>query len=1126
MRRKVKILTSLSFFVCLFFAIGSTNFKLKQPKKFPFINNQVYAACCADGTCFSTNPESNYPVNQPDINFWDTRTYDSGLSGIMGLIPFDHPDDPNGLPPQLTTLIENTPRPAVSSLHQVCEWNWVNNSRAGAIQRPIDLPPEYDFATLVGFATSAGQKILVPESDYSIGGGNEVLVLYATENRITIKYTGEDSIASGYAVHLSNFNVRDEVLQAYQEANANGRQQLPALPAGCILGTAKSSEILVAIRDTGAFMDPRWSINDWWQTSTPASANTECKPEDFEPLESKRPETKDLDTYFLPSLLRVDYVKQSSVDPLKDKYIHNLVIDQGYQVYMPSPELTITQNTKGDWEAFMDWLDKSPGVDTHIFGTENQYSLDLKNGRIPLFRGSEASENTEKISSFEGYFASNNPDTEEMTTKGVLNGLLSLEQQCQVKVNNLKTAKDFCLEKEDGASLLNPELCALHEQIPNSDYYLFSTEAGANAGHPDLLTAFNNSGLSCEQLAQPWSENTGVDRQEFLDIQGAIMAMPFSLDKVYRWAFIIIAPLIDEDQAEPLFSACGMGNGEEPEDRFCMLWKPNSGGAEPLNRYAHAPIFGAFKIPMFGTNKIRSLKYFQDASEITADSLLSLNQQKAVKEKIGLLPTEEKPDIRSAINGKIEEVQEIAASEDERIMSLQIFCRGMPMCDCAHDSCPLRRALVDIINAQARTSYSFIGDPAPHVMAEKAGDINTSSFISYQPSRIFNPQFDIGKDVFFLAQRDGESGLWRWGLKVKDTDNLGDINDEQHQEVKVFVVAPIDNDNSALAYLEESMKSFFTQQLSEKMIETNCLADGEGKCGELPLFYPYAGASFGFKSMDTQHFHDPSKSNQCPCADGGFPPTCIRTQCENNSASVIEDDQNVGLYLPGARFGWYVRKIQETMHQIGSIGHDYITSCERTEDLFLGRCGGADYGPGGRPSNGSSGEEGYQYTDEQRTANCRPVTNSDSPCTVEKLTPIIKNYPANKNLTSEEIAIRALQASVICHAESGGDVEASNKTCLEGTSIGYAIGPFQINLLAHGCPQYFEYTRTPPGCTLLVDQSYVDNCENMVRENNLDYTMQISQGGEDWSAWETARPGTCGPILDEIAENPDISFSN
>ena len=104
----------------------------------------------------------------------------------------------------------------------------------------------------------------MPPSGYGIGQGYAVLVLYADSQRITLKYTGEDSVVHGYAVHVEGVCVEPSLLALYERMNAGGRGQLPALRAGQALGRARGNEIQVAIRDTGRFMDPR-TRKDWWR---------------------------------------------------------------------------------------------------------------------------------------------------------------------------------------------------------------------------------------------------------------------------------------------------------------------------------------------------------------------------------------------------------------------------------------------------------------------------------------------------------------------------------------------------------------------------------------------------------------------------------------------------------------------------------------------------------------------------------------------------------------------------------------------------------------------------------------------------------------------------------------------
>jgi len=79
-----------------------------------------------------------------------------------------------------------------------------------------------------------------------------------------LKYTREDNVVAGYTLHLENICVDANLLALYRQLNAAGRSELPALRPGQSLGRASGSEIDAAIRDSGAFLDPR-SRKDWWQ---------------------------------------------------------------------------------------------------------------------------------------------------------------------------------------------------------------------------------------------------------------------------------------------------------------------------------------------------------------------------------------------------------------------------------------------------------------------------------------------------------------------------------------------------------------------------------------------------------------------------------------------------------------------------------------------------------------------------------------------------------------------------------------------------------------------------------------------------------------------------------------------
>ena len=165
--------------------------------------------------------------------------------------------------------------PALIGFYRVYNWNWAPSPDPGSRGDPITSYP----VTALGLQTTPGEILHVPTSGYDIGGGMEVLVLFADEDTVALRYTREDSSGSlGYTVHLDNICTDPNLLALYSSLDEpNGPRyvyvppenrpysyDLPNLYAGQPLGIARSTEIVVAIVDTGTFMDPR-SCNEWWQ---------------------------------------------------------------------------------------------------------------------------------------------------------------------------------------------------------------------------------------------------------------------------------------------------------------------------------------------------------------------------------------------------------------------------------------------------------------------------------------------------------------------------------------------------------------------------------------------------------------------------------------------------------------------------------------------------------------------------------------------------------------------------------------------------------------------------------------------------------------------------------------------
>lgn len=228
---------------------------------FPFAGKEIPPGGCPfiSGESYSTVAIISAPTNppaqiHPDLNL-ALRGYIT-TTATLGLVDIGGGSDV--FAPQLYGLFQDNRTPIFSSASRVYDWNWACNCRGALLTNWA--------VTLAGMATTPGEIIRVPGSGYDIGrmpGGFEVMVLYATPNRLTLKYTREDNVIQGYTIHLENICVEPSLLYLYNLMNSAGRVSLPALFAGQGVGRAVGNEMGVAIRDNGMFLDPR-SRKDWW----------------------------------------------------------------------------------------------------------------------------------------------------------------------------------------------------------------------------------------------------------------------------------------------------------------------------------------------------------------------------------------------------------------------------------------------------------------------------------------------------------------------------------------------------------------------------------------------------------------------------------------------------------------------------------------------------------------------------------------------------------------------------------------------------------------------------------------------------------------------------------------------
>lgn len=183
----------------------------------------------------------------------------------LSLVDYGGATDANA--PKLNGIFEPNRTPAILATYQHRGWNWADTG--SNIAPPYGTPGPVVTtwpAHVIDLAVTPGEVLQIPERGIVIWSGNLVaLVLYAGERELTIAYARNDSVG-GYVVHLLNFCVDANLLSAYRSQLANGHRatgQLPALRVGQRIGTALEPWLTVAVRDGGAFMDPR-SRKDWW----------------------------------------------------------------------------------------------------------------------------------------------------------------------------------------------------------------------------------------------------------------------------------------------------------------------------------------------------------------------------------------------------------------------------------------------------------------------------------------------------------------------------------------------------------------------------------------------------------------------------------------------------------------------------------------------------------------------------------------------------------------------------------------------------------------------------------------------------------------------------------------------
>jgi hypothetical protein len=240
---------------------------IRGPQVCPSSSNRSYS----QGPVYQRDGDN--PVrpawNHADKNI-ELRGYELTTGHNLGFIGSPS-DDPQG-PPQIAQLFNPARVPVFTNGYRIHNWNWAASPAPGTRGGLDSSWP----ITVMGMGTTRGESLRVPDSGYEIGQGKEVIVLFADANSILLKYTRDDSIVGGYALHVDNICTDVNLLSKYNQLDGPARNtfhggyvggtdyDLVTLSALEVFGTARGSEIRVAIVDQGTWMDLRYCA-DWWQ---------------------------------------------------------------------------------------------------------------------------------------------------------------------------------------------------------------------------------------------------------------------------------------------------------------------------------------------------------------------------------------------------------------------------------------------------------------------------------------------------------------------------------------------------------------------------------------------------------------------------------------------------------------------------------------------------------------------------------------------------------------------------------------------------------------------------------------------------------------------------------------------
>lgn len=265
-------MANMRLLFCVMLLLGSTSPVVAAPKHryyFPLLHKPVPCAPPL-GESYGTVPRQGAPYK-------DNRISDANPDFRLSVLGYQ-PNDAvlntvayggaSDLAAPRFRAVFNPPRlPTFASAAQRFNWEW-NEAGPPPYGQRTTLAADFPLAVL-GLASTPGEALRIGGRGTVINGSGEIaMVLFASENELTVVYGRADTVASGYVLHMLDLCVEPALVALYRaQLDGSGRRataRLPGVKNGQAVARAGDKPVLIAIRDSARFMDPR-SLNDWWQ---------------------------------------------------------------------------------------------------------------------------------------------------------------------------------------------------------------------------------------------------------------------------------------------------------------------------------------------------------------------------------------------------------------------------------------------------------------------------------------------------------------------------------------------------------------------------------------------------------------------------------------------------------------------------------------------------------------------------------------------------------------------------------------------------------------------------------------------------------------------------------------------